>query len=66
LGTDATHLAIAWVLKNPNVSTAILGASKPEQLAHNLKAAEVVELLTNEVMDKIEEILDNKPKHPVF
>ena len=66
LGTDSTLLAIAWVLKNPNVSTAILGASKAEQLAHNLKATEVVPLLTDEVMDKIEEILENKPKHPVF
>lgn len=66
LGTDSTLLAIAWVLKNPDVSTAILGASKPEQLAHNLKATEIAPLLTDEVMEKIEEILDNKPKHPVF
>ena len=57
LGTSMAKMALAWVLKNPNVSTVILGASRPEQLQENLKALDVVEQLTDEVMDRIEEIL---------
>lgn len=56
-----THLALAWVAKNPNTSTVILGASKPEQVLDNLKALDVIPKLTPEVLDKIEAILDNKP-----
>ncbi|KFD39982.1 potassium channel beta subunit family protein [Schleiferia thermophila] len=66
IGTDLTRMAIAWCLKNPNVSTVLLGASKPEQLKHNLKAPDVVPLLTEEVMEKIENILKNKPIQPMF
>ncbi len=66
IGTTMPKMAIAWCLKNPNVSTAILGASKPEQLKETLSSADVVPLLTNEVMEKIEVILDNKPSHPPF
>ena len=66
LGTTPALLALAWCLKNPHVSTVILGASKTTQLEENLKAPEVVELLTEEVMEKIEEILDNKPARPGF
>ena len=60
---DATlsQLAIAWTLKNPNVSTTILGASKPDQLAENLKAADFVDKLDDGVMKQIEGILKNKP-----
>ena len=47
--------------KNPNTSTVILGASKPEQILDNLKALEVLPKLTPEIMAKIEKILDNKP-----
>lgn len=66
LGTSLTLLSIAWCLKNQNVSTVILGASKNEQLIENLKAAEIVTLLTDEVMLKIENILGNKPVFPGF
>jgi voltage-dependent potassium channel beta subunit len=66
LGMSLPHLAIAWCLKNPNVSTVILGASKTEQLLHNLKAPEFVHLLNDEVMEKIELILRNKPKMPPY
>lgn len=66
IGTTMPKMAIAWCLKYPNVSTAILGASKPEQLKETLSSADVVPLLTNEVMEKIEVILDNKPSHPPF
>jgi len=58
LGASTAQLAIAWLLKNPNVSTVILGASKVSQLKENLKALEVVPKLTDDVMAVIEEILD--------
>lgn len=66
LGMAMPHLALAWCLKNENVSTVILGASKTSQLEENLKAAEVKSKLTPEVMEKIESILENKPQHPQF
>ncbi|RCK75511.1 MAG: Voltage-gated potassium channel subunit beta-1 (K(+) channel subunit beta-1) (Kv-beta-1) [Anaerolineae bacterium] len=62
LGCTLAQLAIAWCLKNPNVSTVITGASKPEQVRENMQALEVVPKLTDDVMEKIEEILDNKPR----
>jgi len=61
LGVSMASLAIAWTIKNPNVTTTILGATKKEQLIENLKAIEVVQLLTPDVMEKIEKILSNKP-----
>lgn len=61
LNIPLTLLSLAWCLKNPNVSTIILGASRVEQLKENLGAIEVVPLLTGEVMDRIETILQNKP-----
>jgi aryl-alcohol dehydrogenase-like predicted oxidoreductase len=54
-------LAIAWTVTNPHVTTTILGATKEEQLVDNLKSLEVVTLLTKEVMERIEGILQNKP-----
>ncbi len=61
LGTSMTLLALAWCLKNPNVSTVILGASRAEQLRENLKALEVVDQLTDDVMAEIDGILGNRP-----
>ena len=66
LGITMPQLAISWCLKNNDVSTVILGASKLDQLKENIRAQDVVELLTEEVMQAIEDILDNKPKHPPF
>lgn len=66
LGISLPKLGVAWCLKNQNVSTVILGASKPEQLIETLAAADAVDLLTNEVMEKIEGILQNKPAHPPY
>jgi len=57
LGCSLPQLAIAWCLKNPHVSTVILGASNLAQLQENLQATEVKQKLTNEVMQKIEQIL---------
>ncbi|WP_108126586.1 potassium channel beta subunit family protein [Saccharospirillum mangrovi] len=64
LGISLTHLALAWCLKNPNVSTVILGASRLEQLNDNLAALDAVAKLDTAVMDRIEAILDNRPPAP--
>ena len=64
LGCSMAQLAIAWCLKNPRVSTVILGASRVEQLDENLAAMDVVNSLNDEVMARIETILDNKPQLP--
>jgi voltage-dependent potassium channel beta subunit len=61
LNTTLTQLSLAWCLKNTNVSTVILGASKLHHLEENLKAVSVYEKLTNEVYAEIELILNNKP-----
>ena len=61
LRISMSGLALAWVLKNPNVSTLITGASRPEQVIENMKAIDFVELLSEDVMEKIEEVLQNKP-----
>lgn len=61
LGVKMSQLALAWVLKNDNVSSAITGASSPEQVAENCAAVAVVDKLTPEILNEIEEILNNKP-----
>jgi voltage-dependent potassium channel beta subunit len=61
LGISQAVLAIAWCLKNPHVSTIILGASKESQLTETLTASEAAEKLTPDVLEKIEQILQNKP-----
>ncbi|MFW6218171.1 MAG: potassium channel beta subunit family protein [Verrucomicrobiota bacterium] len=58
LGISQPRLALAWCLKNPNVSTVILGASKLPQLEENLKAMDDVEKLTPEVVERIEAAAD--------
>ena len=54
LGCTAAQLAIAWCTMNPHVSTVITGASRPEQVEENLRALEVVPLLTPEVMARLD------------
>lgn len=61
LGCTTAQMALAWCLLNPNVSTVITGASKPEQVKDNMKAIDIVDKLTPDVVETIEEILDNKP-----
>jgi aryl-alcohol dehydrogenase-like predicted oxidoreductase len=63
---STASLSIAWCIKNPHVSTAILGATKKAQLLDNLKALEVVALLTPDVMEKIESIMKTKPVLPEY
>jgi voltage-dependent potassium channel beta subunit len=61
LDVSLASLAIAWTIKNPNVTSTILGATRKEQLIENFKALEVLNKLTPEVMEEIEQILQNKP-----
>jgi voltage-dependent potassium channel beta subunit len=61
-GCSVSALALAWAAKNPNTSTVILGATKPEQLLENLKALEILPKLTDEKWAKVNEILENHPK----
>lgn len=62
LGCSMAQLALAWCLKNPNVNSAITGASRASQVVENMKALEVLPKLTSDVMERIETILANKPK----
>jgi aryl-alcohol dehydrogenase-like predicted oxidoreductase len=55
-GLTLAQLAVAWVLQNPNVASAIIGASRPEQVHENVKAVGVK--LDAEVLKKIDEVLD--------
>jgi aryl-alcohol dehydrogenase-like predicted oxidoreductase len=60
---DATlaQLALAWALKNPHVSSVITGASRPEQVVENMKASDIAEKLTPDIMERIEGVLGNRP-----
>jgi len=66
LGTSLATLAIAWCIRNPNVTTAILGATKEQQLTENLKALEIYLLLTDEIMTEIDNILETRPVLPQY
>ncbi len=57
LETNLAQLAIAWVLKNPRVTSVILGVSSVEQFQENIKATEVKERLSDDIMREIEEVL---------
>jgi voltage-dependent potassium channel beta subunit len=60
LGTTLPRLGLAWCLKNPHVSTVITGASKPKQVEENMKAGELVDKLSDVVLRRIEQILQNR------
>lgn len=59
-----TFVPFALSAELQNVSTVILGASKPEQIIENLKSLDLIEKLTPEIMSQIDEILGNKPTLP--
>jgi voltage-dependent potassium channel beta subunit len=61
LQTSLATLAIAWCIRNENVTTAILGATRESQLTENLKAIELYPKLTGEVLESIDALLGNKP-----
>ena len=62
LGTNQAGLAMAWVLSNPHVSSALTGASRPEQVWNSVRALDIVPKLTDEVMREIDGVLGNKPE----
>lgn len=62
LGCTRAQLALAWCLKNPHVSSAITGATRPQQVKENLGALEVLPKLTDNVMREIESLLDSAPR----
>lgn len=62
LGCSMAQLALAWCLKNPNVSSVITGASRREQVEQNMKALDIVPKLDESVMTRIDDILGNKPE----
>jgi voltage-dependent potassium channel beta subunit len=61
LGCTMAQLALAWARKNENVSTIITGATNPEQVEENMKSLDFVPSLTDDVMERIEGVLQNKP-----
>jgi aryl-alcohol dehydrogenase-like predicted oxidoreductase len=62
LDTDVATLSMAWVLANKNVTSAITGASRPEQIYQTVRAVGVYRKLTPELLEEIEETFENKPK----
>lgn len=61
LGITLPRLALAWCLLNPNVSSVITGASRPQQVVENMRAIDDLEKLTPDVQQQIEDVLDNRP-----
>ncbi|KAK1483220.1 voltage-dependent potassium channel beta subunit [Colletotrichum abscissum] len=57
LGATQSQLALAWCLKNPNVTSVITGASRPEQIVENVGALKVLEKLTPEIMAEVDAIV---------
>jgi voltage-dependent potassium channel beta subunit len=62
MGCTLAQMSLAWCMKNPHVSTVITGASKPTQVVENMRALDLLEKLTSDVMESIEDILQNKPE----
>jgi aryl-alcohol dehydrogenase-like predicted oxidoreductase len=65
LECTVAQLALAWLAVNPNTSSVIIGASSVKQLEENLGALDVLPKLTPDVLEKVKDILGNKPSGPV-
>ena len=61
LGCTMAQLALAWSRRNDDITTVITGATRPEQVEENMKSLDYVSSLTDDVIERIEGILDNKP-----
>jgi voltage-dependent potassium channel beta subunit len=61
LGLTTAQLAIAWILRLKEISSVVTGATTPEQLDENLIASEALPKMTEEVLTRIDEIMDNAP-----
>ncbi|CAL1547570.1 unnamed protein product [Lymnaea stagnalis] len=66
LGCSLAQLAIAWCVKNENISQVLLGASTVDQLCEDIQALQYVPKLTGAIMEEIERILGNKPHPPDY
>ena len=66
LGVTMAQLSIGWCIKNPNVTTAILGATRKEQLLENLGALDASAKLSPDIMQRIDDIVQTKPVLPEF
>ncbi|HEY0608831.1 MAG TPA: aldo/keto reductase [Chitinophaga sp.] len=66
LNTSLAVFSIAWCIRNPNVTTAILGATREEQLSENLKALDVYPLLTLDVMEAVDQIMGTAPEQAEY
>ena len=66
LDTPLATLSIAWCISNPNVTTAILGATKKEQLTENLKALDVLPKLDAAVLKRIDDTMQTKPEQAEY
>ena len=66
LNTNLATLSIAWCIKNPNVTTAILGATSKEQLMQNLNALELYNKISPDILQKIDELMETKPVLPEY
>jgi aryl-alcohol dehydrogenase-like predicted oxidoreductase len=64
LETNLATLSIAWCIRNPNVTTAILGATKKEQLHQNLTAIELYPKIDAEILNEIDAIMETRPHLP--
>jgi voltage-dependent potassium channel beta subunit len=62
LGCTLAQLALAWCLRSPNVSTVITGASRVSQVTENMQALDVLPKLTDDVLARIEAVLQNQPQ----
>lgn len=66
LNVPLAALSIAWCIHNPNVTTAILGATRKEQLVENFKALEVLPLLKKEIIERMDSIVETRPVLPEY
>ncbi|KAG9145696.1 hypothetical protein Leryth_026576 [Lithospermum erythrorhizon] len=62
LGVPLSQLAIAWCASNPNVSSVITGATKLSQIEENMKAVNVIPMLTPSILERMEAVVKSKPK----
>ncbi|GAA5848467.1 hypothetical protein JCM8547_004523 [Rhodosporidiobolus lusitaniae] len=61
-GSNVAALSLAWAASNPNVTSVILGATKPEQLAENFESLKLLPKLTPDVLKEIDDLFENKPQ----
>ena len=60
LNVSQSQLALAWCLKNKNVSSVITGASRPEQILENVKSLQILDKLTTDILEEIDQVVGNK------